>query len=196
MDTETFTTLFVWLALACNVATAAVVVAVLAGPRVAAARGFVVAMGESALPLAAAVALVATAGSLYYSEIADFVPCRYCWFQRIFMYPLAVILPIAALRRDAAVRWYAAPLAVAGGGFSIYHYLLQRYPTLAGAGSCDVLAPCTAAYVWRYEFVSIPYMAGSGFLFILAALGASALARRWEVDTVRSDDGEPEEVPG
>ncbi|HVM40820.1 MAG TPA: disulfide oxidoreductase [Acidimicrobiia bacterium] len=166
MDTETFTTFFVWLALACNVATAALVVALVAAPRVSAARSFVATMGESALPLAAAVALVATAGSLYYSEVAHFVPCRYCWFQRIFMYPLAVVLPVAAVRRDPSIRWYALPLAAIGAGFSVYHYLLQRYPDLAGASSCDLAAPCTAAYVWKYDFVSIPYMAGSGFVFI------------------------------
>ena len=68
-----------------------------------------------ALPLAAAIAITCVLGSLYFSEVADFPPCRLCWYQRIAMYPLALILPIAAWRRDVAVRWYAIPLAVLGG---------------------------------------------------------------------------------
>lgn len=57
--------------------------------------------------LAWLVASGATAGSLYFSEIADFVPCRLCWFQRICMFPLAGILLVAAIRQDRNVRWYA-----------------------------------------------------------------------------------------
>ncbi len=57
------------------------------------------------------VAAGATAGSLYFSEVANFVPCRLCWFQRTAMYPLSVILLVAAIRRDRGVRWYVVPLA-------------------------------------------------------------------------------------
>ncbi|NDE79574.1 MAG: disulfide bond formation protein B, partial [Actinobacteria bacterium] len=60
---------------------------------------------EVSLWLAWLVAAVATAGSLYFSEIADYVPCRLCWFQRVCMYPLAGILLVAAIRRDRNVRW-------------------------------------------------------------------------------------------
>ena len=88
------------------------------------------AVTPAALTLAAGVAVVATLGSLYYSEVADFPPCRLCWFQRIGMYPLAVILPVAAWRRDRQVRWYALPLAVGGGAVSIYHVLVERFPSL------------------------------------------------------------------
>ena len=61
-------------------------------------------LAPSRLQLAAAVAVLATLSSLYLSEIADYVPCQYCWWQRIFMYPLAVILPIAAWRADRSIR--------------------------------------------------------------------------------------------
>jgi disulfide bond formation protein DsbB len=74
---------------------------------------------------AAAVGVTATLGSLYYSEIVGFVPCTLCWYQRICMYPLAVILPIAAARGDEGVRRYVTPLAVVGAGISAYHYLVQ-----------------------------------------------------------------------
>ena len=72
------------------------------------------AVGPSARATAALVAIVATLGSLYYSEIANFVPCRLCWYQRICMYPLAVILLVGVLRRDRGVRWYAATVCDRG----------------------------------------------------------------------------------
>jgi disulfide bond formation protein DsbB len=108
-------------------------------------------------------------GSLYYSEIANFPPCRLCWFQRIGMYPLAVILPLAAWRRDWSVRWYALPLAVGGGLVSIYHVLIERYPSLE-SGSCDPTNPCSIIWVERLGYLTIPTMALSGFALIAVLL--------------------------
>ena len=72
------------------------------------------AIGPDALWYAWVVALVTTLGSLYYSEIAHFDPCQLCWYQRIAIYPMSVILLVAAIRRDAVVKWYVIPvLAVA-----------------------------------------------------------------------------------
>jgi disulfide bond formation protein DsbB len=122
-----------------------------------------------ALVIAAGVAIVSTLGSLYFSEIADFPPCRLCWFQRIAMYPLAVILSIAAWRRDPGVRWYALPLAVAGGLVSVYHMLVERYPSLE-AGSCDPTNPCSIIWVERLGYLTIPTMALSGFVLIAVLL--------------------------
>lgn len=127
------------------------------------------AAGPAALTVAAAVAIVATAGSLYYSEVADFPPCRLCWFQRIGMYPLAVILPIAAWRRDRQVRWYALPLAVVGGAVSIYHMVIERFPSLE-SGSCEVTNPCSTIWVEKLGYLTIPTMALSGFAVIALLL--------------------------
>jgi disulfide bond formation protein DsbB len=127
------------------------------------------AVGPVALLLAAAVAIVATLGSLYFSEIADFPPCRLCWFQRIGMYPLAVILPIAAWRRDRQIRWYALPLAVGGGAVSIYHVLVERFPSLE-SGACDLANPCSIVWVERFGYLTIPAMALSGFVLIALLL--------------------------
>lgn len=164
--TEAVINLTALLALTCNVASVGLAGALIGGPRFAWSDRVLEYASDGALALGGLIAVVATAGSLYFSEVADFVPCRYCWFQRIFMYPLAILLPIAAWRRDLGVRWYVLPLATVGLGLSTYHYLLQRFPDLAGGSSCDVTAPCTAAWVWKWDFVSIPYMAGSGFLLI------------------------------
>ena len=113
------------------------------------------------LPLALAIAVVSTAGSLYYSEVAGYLPCEMCWYQRICMYALVPVLAVAVLRRDRRGGWYALPLALAGLGLSVYHYQLQLFP---GQGStCDAEAPCTYQWVDSLGFVSIPFMAGCGF---------------------------------
>ena len=121
------------------------------------------------LTLAGAIATVSTLGSLYYSEVALFTPCRLCWYQRIAMYPLALMLPVAAWRDDAAVKRYGLLLAVIGGVIAAYHYLLQWFPQL-DAGACDPTAPCAAFYVREFGFVSIPFMALMGFAAITVLL--------------------------
>lgn len=113
-----------------------------------------------------AIAATAMAGSLYYSEIAHFVPCEFCWFQRIAMYPLAVLLLVGvATRATLPARFVVVPAAI-GLLISVYHYQLQLFPEqtviCTGAG-----APCTLRYVDELGFVSIPFMAGCGFAAIL-----------------------------
>lgn len=119
--------------------------------------------------LAWMVATVATTGSLYYSEVANFTPCALCWYQRIAMYPLVLILGIALYRKDPAVRGYAAPLAIVGGALALYHYTIQQ---LAAVESpfCDPTNPCTVAWVREFGFITIPFMALSGFLLIVTLL--------------------------
>lgn len=133
-------------------------------------------LGEGALTLAWLVALVATLGSLYFSEVANYTPCKLCWYQRIAMYPMALILGIAALNRDLNVRRYVIPMLAVGSAISIYHYVLQRWPNLETA-SCDPTAPCTATYVWKFHYISIPFMALSGFALIAVLLLYSPRAR-------------------
>jgi len=132
-------------------------------------------LGRVAVPVAWIVATVATLGSLYYSEIADFVPCRLCWYQRICMYPLALVLGVATLRRDRGVRWYVGPLAAIGAVIAAYHSWIQAYPPSGGSSFCTLDAPCTERFVWEFGFVSLPFMAFIGFTFILAMM---VLARR------------------
>jgi disulfide bond formation protein DsbB len=128
--------------------------------------------GSTALWLAALVAVVSTAGSLYFSEVAGYLPCLLCWYQRIAMYPLAVILPIAAIRHDDAVRPYAAALAGIGAVIAAYHTVLQRFPDLPSA-SCALNNPCSAIHFERFGFVTLPVMALVGFLAILTLLLAT-----------------------
>lgn len=131
-------------------------------------------VAPSALTLAACVAVVATLGSLYLSEVADFTPCTLCWYQRIAMYPLAPMLVIAAIRGDAGVRLYAAVLAGIGAVIATYHVLLERNPSWE-SNVCDPANPCTLIWVERFGYLTIPGMALSAFAAILVLL---AVARR------------------
>jgi disulfide bond formation protein DsbB len=87
------------------------------------------------------------------------------------MYPMAIVLLVGAIRREFQVKYYALPLALIGLGISIYHYTLQTFPALEGGGGCDPSNPCSAKYVDIFGFVSIPFMAGAGFIVISVLLG-------------------------
>jgi len=128
--------------------------------------------------LAGFVALAAMLGSLYLSEVVHLIPCRYCWFQRIAMYPLAIILLVAAYRKDSMARLYAAILATIGLGIASYHRFIQAFPELDG-GSCATSGPaCSAALIEKFGFVTIPYMSLSAFALILTLLWADRLNAR------------------
>lgn len=126
-------------------------------------------LGSGALLAGFVVAALATIGSLFFSEVAHFEPCRLCWYQRIAMYPLVVILGIAAWRRDPGVRRYAAPIAVIGALIATYHYALEWLPWL-DSGACSASTPCTIIWFREFGFISLPYLALSAFLLIVALL--------------------------
>jgi disulfide bond formation protein DsbB len=144
-------------------------------PRLASVRTALAdAVAPQALGLALAVAAVATAGSLYFSEVAHFTPCKLCWYQRICMYPLVPLLAWAAWRRDLRARPVAVVLAGVGALIASYHVLIERYPTLE-SGACDPTNPCSLVWVRRFGYLTIPTMALSAFALILTLL---AVARR------------------
>lgn len=119
------------------------------------------------LPLALLVAAVSMVGSLYFSEVADFIPCNLCWYQRIAMYPQVVLLAIAWFRRDEAIRTYVLALAVIGACISSFHILVERFPWIEGSGGvCDPANPCTIRWVEELGFITIPTMALSAFVLI------------------------------
>ncbi|HEX4733499.1 MAG TPA: disulfide oxidoreductase [Thermoleophilaceae bacterium] len=122
-------------------------------------------------------ALVATAGSLFFSEYSQFIPCRLCWFQRIGMYPLAAILLIAAIRRDTrGGALYGLPLAIFGSIVSIYHIYIEHHPE-AETASCKIGAPCTTKWIDKLGYITIPTLALTAFLAIIVLL-SMALSRR------------------
>lgn len=122
-----------------------------------------------AVPAAAIVAALATVGSLYFSEVAHFVPCALCWFQRIAMYPLVLLLGIAAFRRDVGIRVYAIPLAAVGAVISVYHLLLE-WRIVEVTLVCSVDVPCSSVLFRQFGFISLPFLALTAFLLIIALL--------------------------
>jgi disulfide bond formation protein DsbB len=127
------------------------------------------AIGPYAVAMAAIVAATAMAGSLYFSEVGHLEPCVLCWYQRIAMYALAVILAVAAVRRDVGVRPYVVALAGIGGLISAYHILVQRLPGLP-SGSCSLTAPCSAIQVEVFGVITIPVLALIGFVSVLTLM--------------------------
>ena len=87
------------------------------------------------------------------------VPCKLCWYQRICMYPLVVLLGVAAWKGRIEIARATLPLVAIGAAISTYHYLLERFPSWDTVASCDPAAPCTFVWVWRLHYLSIPGMA-------------------------------------
>lgn len=138
--------------------------------------------------LAFIVALTATLGSLYYSEIAGFIPCRLCWYQRILMYPLVSITLVGALRRDDFLPGYVLPLSILGMLVSGYHSLLEKgvFPPPA---VCSADVPCTISYVNYLGFITIAVMAFTAFTLITLIM----FGQRW---AFRRDVSQELPIPG
>jgi len=136
-------------------------------------------LGTYGLYLAWFVALVATGGSLYFSEVRSFVPCTLCWYQRIFMYPLVIILGLASYRQSTVVIPYVLPLSVIGGGVSLFHYLEQKIPGFGAPAVCRSGVPCSTEYINWLGFITIPFLALTAFTLItLLLFGATRASRR------------------
>ncbi|MGA7987297.1 MAG: disulfide bond formation protein B [Candidatus Dormiibacterota bacterium] len=127
------------------------------------------------LPFAWIVAMLAMLGSLYLSQIEKLTPCEFCWFQRICMYPLTLLLGIAAFRGEVRIaKRYFLTMSIVGAMLAIYHYQLEHIanePTVCGAA-----IPCNQAAFNIFGFISVPFLSMAAFLLIttLLLLGRSA----------------------
>jgi disulfide bond formation protein DsbB len=124
---------------------------------------------EYGLQIAFAMAVIATCSSLYISEIIHFIPCKLCWLQRICMYPLSMILGVAAYKNDKQVLKYALPLALLGLVIAGYHYTIQWFPQLE-VTSCVMGSPCTDRDFDYLGFITIPFMSLLSFIIISLSL--------------------------
>ncbi|MFK8025415.1 MAG: disulfide bond formation protein B [Ilumatobacter sp.] len=115
--------------------------------------------------IAGLVAVSATLGSLYFSERAGFEPCELCWYQRIAMYPLAVLLPLGAARRDRGILSYAFVLAAIGFVIASYHMYVQWFPETST--TCSLEDSCSVTWVEGLGVFSIPQMAAMAFFLIM-----------------------------
>jgi disulfide bond formation protein DsbB len=129
------------------------------------AMGLRASVKSISLEAATMVAVACTAGSLYLSEVAGFLPCRLCWVQRFFMYPAGALLVLALLTKQRVLATIAAVLAALGLPVALFH----RYEQAAGevGGVCDPTNPCSGRWINHFGFVTIPTMAAVGFLAIL-----------------------------
>jgi disulfide bond formation protein DsbB len=110
-------------------------------------------------------AVLATSGSLYFSNILGYTPCHLCWFQRIFMYPLVLLFGFSWLL-DTDIVEYAVPLTTIGGGIAGYHYIIQRISQFQSAGCSITSVSCETEYTFYMGIVTIPFMAFTAFLGI------------------------------
>lgn len=122
------------------------------------------------------VALTATLGSLTYSDIIGYEPCKLCWIQRIFMYPQVVLLAIALYKKERLIVDYILGLSVIGAVIALYHYLLQIgiAPALP-CGAVGYSVSCSQRFVMEWGYITIPMMSLTAFLLIIvSALLATA----------------------
>ena len=123
-----------------------------------------------AISLAFTAAHLATLGSLTYSEILGYEPCKLCWFQRIFMYPQVLILGFALWGKHKGSRALldtSLALSIIGAAVALYHYLMQL--GIVSEGSCAAVGysvSCAERFVMQFGYITIPFMALSAFLFI------------------------------
>lgn len=139
-------------------------------------------IGRHGLALMFIVAITAMLGSLYFSEISGWTPCKDCWLQRIFMYPQVILLALALWKRDTRIAPYILALCLIGMCFSAYHYFIQMQNIIASpanpATPCDASGvSCVKTPFVEFGYITIPLMALTAFL--LNAVGAATIMK-WE----------------
>ena len=124
-------------------------------------------IGLNSVKIAFAVSLTATLGSLYFSEFAGFEPCKLCWLQRIFMYPLPFILGIAIYKKLKDVWNYVLPLTIAGFAIAAYHYYYQVTGSpLIPCSTVGFSVSCSERFFTYYGYITIPWMSLSAFALV------------------------------
>jgi disulfide bond formation protein DsbB len=126
------------------------------------------------------VAAIATGGSLFLSEVAGYVPCEMCWYQRICMYPLSLLTLFLAYHGDNRTARYLLPFPVIGAGVSIYHLLIENH-VVSTPAACQIGAGCAVKWINYFGYMTIPTLALTAFGLLIVFLGLAA--------------AEPEEVP-
>lgn len=117
-----------------------------------------------------AIASVSTLGALFFSEIMELPPCVLCWYQRIFMFPLVLILPLGLFPYDAKVIRYALPLALVGWVIAVFQVLLVAGVIPEGLKPCSQGVPCSEVQIQWFGFVNIPMLSFIAFTAMNALL--------------------------
>ena len=123
-----------------------------------------------ALYLAWALALGGFCISVFFGEILQHEPCPLCWYQRIALFPLAIILGIAAYRNDRGIVSYTLPLAILGGMTALFQILQIHFPILQETGICSLGESCSETVFTLFGFLDLPTLSAIGFILIAALL--------------------------
>lgn len=123
-------------------------------------------IGRYAVFFAFIIALIAISGSLFFSEIAGFEPCKLCWFQRILMYPLVILFAVALWKKDGNIFRYAIPLSCIGMVIAVYHYYIQVREIASVVCVPGSPESCASNPFMSFGYISIPMMSLTAFLLI------------------------------
>ncbi|AWE08701.1 disulfide bond formation protein B [Lysinibacillus sp. 2017] len=121
---------------------------------------------ENALLMTWVVSLMATFGSLYFSEIRGYEPCTLCWYQRILMYPIVIMTTVSYIQKNAKIALTTAVFSIIGALTSLYHYGLQKLTFLQDSAPACGRVPCTGEYINWFGFITIPFLALIAFILI------------------------------
>ncbi|HEY4255192.1 MAG TPA: disulfide bond formation protein B [Chlamydiales bacterium] len=119
-----------------------------------------------ALYFAWLISLVGLLLSLYFGEVLKWEMCRLCWYQRIALFPLALLLGIAAYKGDRHIAPYALVLCAAGGLVALYQVLEQRFPILRTSAICGYTHDCSRTLFELFGFLTFPMISATGFFLI------------------------------
>ena len=132
------------------------------------------------------VASIATGGSLFLSDVAGYIPCEMCWFQRICMYPLSLLTLFAAYHRDYRFARYLLPFPVIGAGVSIYHLLIEN-KVVSTPQACQIGVGCAVKWINYFGYMTIPTLALTAFVLLTIFLGLAAASPEEDAATLPAD---------
>lgn len=115
-------------------------------------------------------ALVAMSGSLFFSEVLHWTPCILCWYQRILMYPLVLLIAVGILRKDQGIYLYVLPLSILGVCIALYHELLQLGIITEQYAPCSLGVSCVSKFAGWFGFISVPLLSLIAFSVITICL--------------------------
>ena len=145
--------------------------AIFAGSKGETGRAVLQVARDNAMRFSLLLAGVSMVGSLYFSEVAHYAPCKLCWYQRVCMYSVAVISLVAVIRRERSAAPYVLTLSLVGLVVSTYHYFVEWFPQLESR-VCAVDVPCTTIWFRELGFLTMPSMAGIAFIAIILTMVA------------------------
>lgn len=132
---------------------------------------WLVTIGQNGVWLSLVVALLATGGSLLYSDVIGLEPCMLCWYQRILMYPQVLLLALSKYYKDAKIALYSLPMVLLGAAVATYHYTLQLgVNPYAPCSAVGYSVSCSDRFVLNYGYITIPMMALTAFLLMALLL--------------------------